>query len=220
MKIKSSFKDYYDFVANQYGGGDPDCVYPRHRLFPVIDGLDWGIDIDIEMKLPYISHFVDVDTKWMACAGKLYLLIDENSCGDWKIITKSIYDDYINRRKNHYLHRMFNVIHSDLTHYVGVESDDAIKLSRKLNAPVFTFKNKYNPNKCKYYINVDSAIPVLENLGMQKIISPQQMYQELSYFIGNTMHESPDLAPPVQVSDKDRIVQHGFDLKQSFRHRK
>lgn len=29
----------------------------------------------------------------------------------------------------------------------------------------------------------------------------------------------PDLVPPAKVADKDETVQHGFDIKQSFRHR-
>ena len=34
MVIKSPFKDYYDFVGNRYGGGDPRIVYERVRLSP------------------------------------------------------------------------------------------------------------------------------------------------------------------------------------------
>jgi hypothetical protein len=34
------------------------------------------------------------------------------------------------------------------------------------------------------------------------------------------MKESPDIKPPVEIHDKDKITGHGFDLKQSFRHRK
>ena len=43
------------------------------------------------------------------------------------------------------------------------------------------------------------------------------MYQEISYFIGNTMNESPDIKPPVEISNKDKISKAGFDLKNSFR---
>jgi len=35
MKIISKYKDYYDYVAHQYGGGDEKIVYVRN-----------GIDID------------------------------------------------------------------------------------------------------------------------------------------------------------------------------
>jgi kynurenine formamidase len=60
---------------------------------------------------------------------------------------------------------------------------------------------------------------VLADLGLPRIYDAQQLYQDLSYFLGNQMHENPDTKPPVNISDKDRIAQHGFD-QQSFRHRK
>lgn len=33
------------------------------------------------------------------------------------------------------------------------------------------------------------------------------------------MNESPDVNPPAEVSEQNRIEQHGFGLKKSFRHR-
>lgn len=38
MKIQSKFKDYYDYIAWQYGGGDEKCVYERiKRKLSVMD---------------------------------------------------------------------------------------------------------------------------------------------------------------------------------------
>lgn len=34
MKIISGWKDYYDHVAHQYGGGDPKVIYHRDYVFP------------------------------------------------------------------------------------------------------------------------------------------------------------------------------------------
>lgn len=41
MKIISRFKDYYDHVAHQFGGGDPKVVYYRDHVIPdiVLDGM-------------------------------------------------------------------------------------------------------------------------------------------------------------------------------------
>lgn len=57
--------------------------------------------------------------------------------------------------------------------------------------------------------------PRLADLEFFKVKDPWQAYQELSMFHGNVA--APDRTP-VNVSDKDRIVQHGFD-KWSFRKR-
>jgi len=75
-------------------------------------------------------------------------------------------------------------------------------------------------NTWQHIAKIERKIPVLADYKFGAVREATQLYQDLSYFMGNTIHPSPDLAPPVQVSDKDRIVQHGFDLRQSFRHRK
>jgi hypothetical protein len=51
------------------------------------------------------------------------------------------------------------------------------------------------------------------------LISPQQMYQDLAMFMGNRMKDTPDVQPPVELNNRQKIVKAGFDLIQSFRHR-
>ena len=58
-----------------------------------------------------------------------------------------------------------------------------------------------------------TSYPNLSKLGFHKIFHPHTLYQELGMFMGNIA--APDLCP-VNLSEKDRIVQHGFD-KWSFR---
>jgi len=52
------------------------------------------------------------------------------------------------------------------------------------------------------------------NLNFFKVFDPFSAYQELDMFISGTLPQST--AMPIEISDKDRIVQHGFD-KYSFR---
>ncbi len=101
-------------------------------------------------------------------------------------------------------------------------SNSLIKLSRLLKQPVFiapSFKEypKGIHSESTIVTFASLEIPMLSKYGFTSVLSPEQAYQELDYFIGNLMNESPDLDPPVEVSDKDKIVQHGFDLKTSFR---
>ena len=103
--------------------------------------------------------------------------------------------------------------------FIGQPSVSLLELSRLVGAPVFVVTD-INPrfqNGVK--IQVDEFCPVLKEMGMSALISPEQMYQQLAYFMGNTMHPSPDTQPPVEVSNRDKILAAGFDLRQSFRHR-
>jgi len=69
-------------------------------------------------------------------------------------------------------------------------------------------------------VRVDENIPILGDIGLAAVYPAEQLYQDLSYFIVNTMKDSPDMAKPSSITDKEKISSHGFDLKMSFRHRK
>ena len=74
MKIKSNFKDYYDFVG---GAGDPKVVYNRIPLKSVVE---------VRGILPGINNSavaVGVHIRWVVVVGRLYLLDD--SSGVYKL---------------------------------------------------------------------------------------------------------------------------------------
>jgi hypothetical protein len=103
----------------------------------------------------------------------------------------------------------------------------SIAISKKLDrfVPVFIIENCERLStsrrtydwRYEYEINVDVH---LDSLGFACMRSAEQAYQEIETYIVNVLRVNPDKAVPVQVADKDKINQHGFDLKQSFRHRK
>lgn len=59
--------------------------------------------------------------------------------------------------------------------------------------------------------------PTLKYLEFFKAYPPTSAFQEVSMFVGGVLPKST--AMPIQISDKDRIAQHGFD-KHSFRKQK
>lgn len=237
MKIKSNFTDYYDYISNQYGGGDPKTIYIRHTVDDsVLKNLSARRDLEKSFHIISDIYFSEKIARfgYLACAGKLYILqriaddiqffyknpanIDKSPDeGSWKLLSQGdvdYYESLKSPRRNRLnlpefsLDALFKKIH-------GVENENVVELSKALKAPVFMFTRPYS-----YTFEVSKHVPSLASMGMQAVVDPQSMYRDLEFFINNVLRDSPDLAPPVQVSDKDRVVQHGFDLKQSFRHRK
>ena len=98
----------------------------------------------------------------------------------------------------------------------GLGGTDIVNLTKKIGVPVYMISRRDNDHV--FYI--EEKIPHLGELGLAKIYPAEQLYQDIFYFLNNTIKDSPDTAPPVAVSNKDRIEQHGFDIKKSFRHRK
>jgi hypothetical protein len=248
MKIISTFKDYYDHQAHIYGGGDPRITYVRGTIqSDSILGTD-AIPVPtrshtaITLLCNFSGKWADVlNPRWMvagddnhgnvlrllAIAGRLFLLVGTPVTPEggmrFSVLSERNPDhahtlDRLSNRPPFFWEKRFQV--ADL---VGSEEPALIPLSRALGVPVFVVSDiAYiaRDDKHRLAITVETTIPILGDLGLPAIYTPQQIYQDIAYFMGNTLHESPDIAPPVSVSDRDRLVQHGFDAKASFRHRK
>lgn len=220
MKIQSQFVDYYDHVAHQYGGGDPSCLYLRKRLVDRVgkDGESYGGLVIISqngiVRLPYINNVnLNFRYKWLSVCAKYYLLIqtfgENRSPSPWKIIDKALHAEAWKSLTGRWNHS------PEVLKCVGVFSESLLEISRKVNAPVFTFDTVFS----SYEIHVDGEIPILGDIGLPSKINSQQLYQDIAYFLGNIMKLSPDMMPATSMTDKEKVLQHGFDKKVSFRHR-
>ena len=222
MLNKSQFRDYYDYVAHLYGGGDPSCVYVRKRIVEreFHNGVSTAGNLDVTqkgiVKLPYIDSLnlsLGCSFKWLSVCGKYYLLISEDGFRKiWSVYTPEKYPkiaSIIGGKRSRWSIEDLSV------GSIGVFSTSLLELSRKFNAPVFTLSNLFWKN----IVNVDGEIPILGDIGFASIINAQQIYQDLSYFMANIIKTSPDLGPVNIISDEEKILQHGFDIRQSFRHR-
>jgi hypothetical protein len=221
MKIISNFKDYYDFVAHTYGGGDPLNVWVRKdNLSPI-----FGIKVK-DTGLCNKSWEKKGESCWQMgfCVlnGKAYPRVrkgirDENwirneinpyTYEPWKILKANhpFIDFYLKHNNIRYSSlRAEEQIESWLN---PKESAQLIEVSRQVKQPTFVMLNRDS---------VDGELPRLGKLGFAALFSSEQAYQNLSQFVGSYLRESPDINPPVTVSNQDRILQHGFDLKKSFR---
>ena len=218
MKIKSSFKDYYDYVAHAYGGGDPKILYIREQV-PVTRHV-------IESNTNWIMHqpyyIPNSEFSWLVVNGACYTLMsivdpETGKKSPPKFFTQENFGEYVESIKNsRYYFRKLDIKND---RYQGVKSAIVTNLSRHLRQPVFIIKSYSackDPNK--HIFEVDSRIPILQHYQFHKYFSPEQLYQEIAYYISNTMHESPDLVVHDNMTNKEKILQHGFDLQTSFRH--
>jgi hypothetical protein len=227
MKIQSQFKDYYDHVAHLYGGGDPKVLYLRNRLGKM---ERWSTDsyvrgLDIEQKGLPTAHDDEIyrkfnhRCKWLAINGKLYLILTKESKmyeapvpENWTVLDETRHPDiweYLHTSRSRWQRDR------DEAQYIGREVPAVLELSRKVGAPVFTFESSYRHQTAK----VDGNVPILATMGIPALIPAEQLYQDIAYFLGNTMKGSPDMMPPTVQTDKEKIAAAGFDLKASFRHR-
>ena len=218
MKIiqRHGIKDYYDYMAFQYGGGDPLIVYDRgyfNKDLNEYDHIYWrqGFVIYPNNKelydLPsYISLYSKLSNRYIyiryiSIAGRLFPITENNTVIS-EVTTPEIWN---NKDFDDYRSMLFS------------EPDYLVELSRILKQP--TFLISYIGRDNKQGIVVESKYPVLKNMGFPSIYKPEQIYQDLSLFISTKMKATPDSLPEpmIPLTNNDKILNHGFDVKRSFR---
>lgn len=246
MKISSPFQDYYDHVPHVYGdGGDPKVLYVRTRVEPLgmfYDGTQHD-DIPVE---DCIFHMVNYKSKFkigeqlyqtaaVIICGKIYPVVRKapvigrpmKAMEGFHVCTPFYQSDkfakaqyqgsVFDRKLRDYRPRVFTSMDEAFP-----ESAVALQLCRDLRQPVlFVFDSNRTAYR-SYKWDVHRRIPILSHMGFANVLEPTKLYQDIAYFVGNYVNETPDTQPagkPPQT-DKDKIASHGFDSKISFRHRK
>lgn len=235
MIIKSSFKDYYDYVEH-INGGDPKIIYLRNRLNPLelaqVSHIHKNIRLQtlLRRQLPtnHCRSYNYHTFKWCIVAGKYYLIAQHcpinESCGKWfLVLPESELMLLLCPRDGR---RNWATRNYTIDYFFGTSDESSIQLCRTLHQPVFLCINDWEyidarPRKKQVdYVVIDCELPILRDLGFTSVYSAEILYQDIAYFMSNTIYDNPDIKPPVEISNDCKIEGHGFDMKQSFRHRR
>lgn len=246
MKILSRFTDYYDYVEYLYSpeGGDPKNTYnrvistntvnvkgylpsypqPKQHLPGSGRKLEKGYDGWRDFPWRY---------KWCVVCGKMYLLVHEGkydfvdrdgqsvafqNLSKFRVITPEHPSWELTGYRSY--RQLFEKVNAHL--HVGRPEGTCGVISKVVGAPVFVIQevleeqHYHGSGKSDLRVTLHPEVPNLGQLGFASLISPEQMYQEIAMYL-SSLKESPDNQPPAKVSDKDRLVQKGFDTKVSFR---
>jgi hypothetical protein len=229
MKIKSSIHDYYDWVAHQYGGGDPNLVYMRDRIVPLgVEKTPWGtIHTEHGFTFPdafrkslsqywdelggdtprvrygSVYHFHRTECRMIVVCGRVYLVTRNGP------VTREV-TGFEEENFGPWQVHSEGTVGRDRSYdkwsigdpgiELGVFNEDAYQLSRLVHAPVFEVQWKEIP----------ARVPVLGELGFAAVIDATQMYQNIAYFLG-LLNEDRARAnmPPATQTDVDKAVSHG-----------
>jgi hypothetical protein len=242
MIIQSKLKDYYDFVAHIYGGGDPKNTYIRDYVIPdkvLSDGskdqvFETFYEREAELRLPHEYDRADGLRQYftgIVVAGRVYVVTrgykepqwvyaDQGYTPEiaepWKIAT---WGDLAKKRKDLYKQ-------SEPDYFLEgnkpervicsrAEKREAVHLSKRLQVPVFRFDTTN-----RGHTEVYGRCPLLKDFGIPAALPPEQAYQEISMFRMSVINQSPDSMPRAEMTNVQKVESHGFDKRISFRHRK
>ena len=244
MLIVKNFHDYYDSAIG-FGGVDKTCVYNRspkqekdkyemnhiHKIFEGDKG-GWTTDPYCENHSSYRWNKPKQDAPWLITpfiigfCGKTYVGYVLRWDGNGEVETKIVYgpeaffdlhpfnlkEKYGSSKNNYertvkYFEKFHNKEHSEL--FV------------KYNNPVWVYDfgtdiikfddiETYNRNEKHFYLN-----PILNNYQFYQIFDAPTAFQEIQMYLQGVLGSKEK--DTVEISDKDKLLQHGFDPKWSFR---
>lgn len=207
MRIKSSFKDYYDGLQSL--STDPDTVFIRKNT----------TEEDRDRRSEYTEHaFSNCIVNVIGFCGKLYPYFynpKENTISydveDYRRACKEIVSKkrkyrgwYSGGTQKSLIDRLLQDDHSELFEKYG---------------PIFVIKHRCSGSPCSGYFSKEQVIisPKLSNYLFGKCIPPHEAYNELYKYIAINGRNTK---PIPEMSNDVKIHQAGFDLKTSFRKEK
>lgn len=238
MKINSNFRDYYDYVAGKYGGGDERVPYNRLMIedpdaekYKIVESgksgriigysnvkkTPLGVGYKVETKtriVPVMERGVRdcVQYAVLFVAGRQYFLqYTEDEKGNVTKEPRIVPDVLIERNfwgKKHYIS--------------GTEANSELQdIARYYKAPVFIVTTAPTIRGIHWTEeHLIRNVPVTQQLGLGSYLTAEQAYQEIAMWLGMLYHETMADKPGAPQTDVQKAESHGFDKRLSFRHRK
>jgi hypothetical protein len=220
VRIISPFKDYYDYVGRAQYGEDPTIIYTRS---PLEQEQTNAVYKEVNSKYRRIfsrAARTDIPLGWLVFCDQRYMVWWlHGSYGRPEIMS---FDNYValvrpwlpTALSREQAHRTFS----------NPEPLDLLtELTKQLGQPVYLVCSNAvcTPSGERYVgsIRVQEEIPILKDIGFDKVMRPEQAYLTIYQYLSDIMRDNPDKAPPVEVSNDSKITAHGFD-KKSFRKEK
>ncbi len=221
MLLLSNFKDYYDYMIG-ITGVDEKIVYNRSNI------TDKFLDNQNFYNFPRCSstnHYHEYLI--LSICGKRYTLICDKKdnrdikyinynflkCSDLRLVTMKDLEDsciYYDVTTFWDRHRSKRSIKNTYNELHGKIDSDLIEISKKIKIPVFLISSV----GCNH-TNIHSRTPILSQIGgIPGMIPPDKLFNDICYFISNIINNDKKM---IEISNKDKILKAGFDLKTSFR---
>lgn len=223
MRLQSRFKDYYDFISHRFGG-DPSCVYVREPPrgsgtgYFLVDACD--TEDGFKDEIAY-AHRLKYDMRYIIIGTRVYPFVHDRVRGDMHLLVKEG-GTGIDRFLAH------NYKTKGPSYPEPIPVAKLENLIRAVGAPVFevvsidvSWTNKTSPashRSRKTSLKISGHVPVLADLGFPSFLPAKDAWQEIYTTLTSVLRRDPDKEVPVKLSNNDRVMKAGFDLKSSFRH--
>jgi|GEM_PF-5512259 len=203
MKVLSKFKDYYDYQVGVYGE-DPLLIYDRRNGQGKIN-IDFDTVITVFIGNKVIQGIIIGGEHYWGDDLKKYTT-GPSTKDRW------FHEFYLKINGNARYSFTFNRTGKKFREFIYHD-----QLEKTNNKSLIELKQKALDYPISLHIPGRKSIPnpQLESIGINKVLPPSIVWQELSDYFSQ-QNQAKEKTVPIG-NDQLRIQSHGFDLKSSFR---
>lgn len=215
MRIVSNFHDYYDTVM-VYGQDDQVTWIRTEEKLEVNTnqlGIHDGWFAKYELRVRKGSCYVN--ESYIAFCGKIYPTHKGEMGLSLPYLVGISYEDM---RDSFCGFTQEDLITKDNKPSYGWRKTESYAREVWLSTPCHALHTKFDCPVLLIEKNSITKCPYLRSLGFQRIKDPYTAFQDISMYISGVMAQKQN--PMVTISDKSKILKHGFDPIYGFRKRK
>lgn len=217
-RLISKERDYYDYSFHVYPP-DPKKIFKRKMS-----------TVDITRKeITELFRDKDVYAAFKPRAPEYYIGV----CGKWYRCVE--HKDKFILTGYHHDKVPFDEVFEHSEYYQGQSSYyKKHNKSHRYNSALKAYQGKIDVVNHDLFVKYDAAVlglrvgwmhqydeltiyPVLKNYGFSAVMAPEIIHQEIEMYLESTLSKYEEIGC---IPNENKILSAGFDLKQSFRHRK
>lgn len=221
MKIIDSNKDYYDFYQNIYR--DNTIVFDRRDSYN-LSKEEFARNFYYDNKRGCYRYFNRLYSKnndvLLQVCNTFWLFNleitksnDNGECTDYNLTLLGTWKDYGKRSE------LIKLSHIRF-HYYEIDTAEkeinAIKMNDYETQNVFEKFFITRSDKASGYVREERHIPILQNIGIAGLVEPLDIYLALEEYF-STQKTSTERTESVGLTNDEKVTNHGFDIKKSFR---
>lgn len=212
MRIISKIKDFYDYISYEFSDKDDDIIFDRRNSI-ILTKNDIVSFLNFNTKKNYLSEnnylifqvgylfflieVYDVEYKDVICCG-----VKQKEFSNYKMKILSKWRNYNNKdAMNFYkLHRYF--YYKTDNQFIDYAKSEILSENDKM--------------KRAGYADIKDKTFILNETGLASIIEPKEIYLALDEYFSSLITDR-EKRESVGITNNEKIVNHGFDKKISFR---
>lgn len=198
MLIIDKNKDFYDYFSNIYGV-DNQIVFDRRGSIPLtssyfesylVENRWWGASYFL-LEVGYIQYLIKAENVKVSYKKHLQISTVDN----YDLVLAKIFKEQV-----HLFPKEISIVSVSIPYQWRMKEEKVV--------------DSLHIKDIKYVDNGIRNLPIIKDTKLTSILDPFELWKEISTFISS---QKNDKNVDIINTDKDKIINHGFDVKTSFR---